>query len=80
MLHSKVVHNTDSVATVEGWIDDANDNNEWLILTFHRIRDGAAESSTEYTKDDFQEVVDHAYTSGIEVLPMAQALERIKTF
>jgi peptidoglycan/xylan/chitin deacetylase (PgdA/CDA1 family) len=80
MLHSKIVHDYDSVATVEGWITDAVNNNEWLILTFHRIVDETPGSATEYAKDDLQEIIDHAYTSGIEVLPMAQAVKRMQSF
>ena len=79
-LHSKVVHSTDSTATVQGWIDAAVANKEWLILTFHRISDSTPATTTEYSKTNFQTVVDYVNTSGIQVLPMSQALRRMQSY
>ncbi|MCA9390339.1 polysaccharide deacetylase family protein, partial [candidate division WWE3 bacterium] len=77
MLHSRVVHDYDSTVTINGWIDDAVANNEWLILTFHRIVSGTPTSSIEYQQSDFQTVIDYANSVGIPVMPMTQA---IRTF
>jgi peptidoglycan/xylan/chitin deacetylase (PgdA/CDA1 family) len=79
-LHSHVVHSTDTSTTVNGWIDTAVTNHEWLILSFHRITDSTPASATEYLTTDLQSIVSHAYTSGIEVLPMAQAMRRLYNY
>ncbi|NTV30717.1 polysaccharide deacetylase family protein [candidate division WWE3 bacterium] len=79
-IHSRIVHDYDSTATVQGWIDSAIANKEWLILTFHRITPTAPSSSIEYLQSNFQTIVNYASSSGIEVLPMSQAMRRMQSF
>lgn len=60
------VANTTPVATITGAIDNAITNSDWLILVFHKIVD-PDDDSIEYATADFEDVVDYADGSGIEV-------------
>ena len=75
-INCRIVHNDDTPSTVQGWIDSAVSNNEWLILCFHKIVTPAT-NSTYYTPTDFETIVSHCYSKGVPVLPMSEALSKI---
>ncbi len=65
--------NTTSVETIKNWIDQANTNKEWLVLLFHNI----VESNPvpyEYSKQDFESVVDYVNSQNIPVVIPTEAL------
>lgn len=58
--------NTITPTEVKGWIDDAITTGGTLILLFHKLVD-PADTSTEYTPDDFQQIVDYAVQKSDEI-------------
>jgi hypothetical protein len=62
-----------SLATAQGWVDRAIANNEWLIITGHKLVSptGTAE---DWTPADFAALVDYVASKGVQVLPVAEAL------
>lgn len=75
-ISCRLVHNYDTPSTVQGWIDSAIANNEWLILCFHKITSPAT-NAIHYTPADFTTVIDYIATKGVPVLPMSEALNKI---
>lgn len=76
---AKTISNTTTPATIQGWVDDAIANNEWLVLCFHKIVASGASLSTEYNRADFQTVIDYLNTSGVNVLPYGEAYEYVRS-
>ncbi|MCD4761779.1 DUF5011 domain-containing protein [bacterium] len=59
---------------VQGWVDLAIANNQWLILLLHDIVDGVA-AEYEYNVDDFAQIVDYVATKPINVTTLSKGLE-----
>ena len=66
--------NTTSVATIKNWIDQANANKEWLVLLFHGIVESGPKLY-EYSKQDFESIVDYVNNQNIPVVIPSQALK-----
>lgn len=69
------VTNATSTATLQGYIDNALANGDWLIITFHKIVTTATED-TEYSIANFGTFIDYVASSGIDVLTVSDAIER----
>jgi|GEM_PF-2065201 len=66
--------NSTSVATAKGWIDEAASSGKWLVLLFHEIVQSNP-SEYEYTKDNFEAVVDYVKAKDIPVVTITDALK-----
>jgi predicted transcriptional regulator len=63
------------LSQVQAWIDYAQSNNVWLVLVFHQIdTSGSIYSSTP---DTLQGIVNYIQKTGIEALPMREALGKL---
>jgi len=74
-LERQSIQNTTTLADVEGWVNTAKANHEWLILEFH----GIDTSGTQYsmTPTVFNQVVDYVKQSGIPVVNISQGVQDI---
>lgn len=74
-LKSESVENTTSLAQVKKWIDQAIQDNTWLILTFHRIDD----SGTQYAipVEEFRSIIDYMTTTGVRTLTVKEGIENV---
>lgn len=77
-IPSAILHNTDTLATVKGWVDTAIANNEWLVLCFHKIVTTPT-TSIEWATSDFSDLVDYIASKSVPVLPVSEALTAIQT-
>lgn len=74
-INSRIVSQFTPVEEVLHWIDLAKENNDWLILVFHRIVD-RCEYDTDYTEKDFQEIIQYSQKKDIDILPMSDYLKQ----
>lgn len=75
-LRVRYITSSQTPAEVIADIDDAIANNEWIHLPFHNIVAGAPTVSTEYNRGDFEQIIDHLASTGIEVVTVADAMRR----
>ena len=75
-LRVLLILNTTPVATIQGWIDNAITNKDWLILVFHRIV-AVPGVNTEYSIADFGTVIDYIATQGVKVKTISDVLNGI---
>lgn len=68
------VRNSTSLATIKNWIDQADSGNKWLVLLFHGIVESNP-SEYQYSKDNFESVVDYVNFKDIPVVTVEQALQ-----
>ncbi|HVZ75932.1 MAG TPA: polysaccharide deacetylase family protein [Candidatus Paceibacterota bacterium] len=86
-LRIKEVFDTTSVSQVESWIDEANANNEWLILLFHTVDKDSANgldctSGTPNTNNpqecvttaNLQAIVSHLNSTHTHTVTMSQGI------
>lgn len=75
-LGSKTPQWDDEASVATGWIDDAITNQQWLILLFHVIGDGA---NNTYSTTKFQAIIDYldAHRADIDTLPPSLAVARM---
>lgn len=76
-VRSASVSSTDTLAHAKAWVDKAKANGTWLVITMHDIVDGVPAEGTEWNTADFQALVDYVAASGVEVMPVGAALDRI---
>ncbi len=76
-VRSKSVINTDTLATIEGYIDDVITKNGVLIFTFHDLVD-APDEATEWATADFASLLAYIATKDIDVLSLSQFVDRHK--
>jgi len=74
MVPGRLKHSSDTVASVEGWIDAAVTNNEWLLLCFHSIVPSVTVQATDCLLADFQSIITYIAGKGCAVLPVSRAL------
>ena len=55
-------------------VDEAVASHEWMVVVFHRLVDGAATQSTEWSAAEFATFVDHVASSGIAVETVSTVL------
>lgn len=65
-----------TVQMVQGWVDQAKANGEWLILNFHTFVETVVEDQ-DVLVSDFAAILDYLAAEGMEVLPVSEALERL---
>ncbi len=70
------ITNSTSLSAAELAVDHARTNHEWIILVFHQLVDTAPSATTEWSRTDFEQLVDYVAASGIEVATVANALAR----
>lgn len=73
-LHIGYVLNTTSLATVQGWINDAKANNSWLILCYHRIADDRTNDPYTASVSSFRSQIDAVKASGIQVVTVRDGI------
>lgn len=62
----KEVTNATSVDTVKKWIDEAIENELWLVLLFHRL-EHTTQWSTQYDPSNFQDIIDYLNIKNTEI-------------
>lgn len=62
LVKMRMVYNTDTTNTIQGWIDDAITQGAVLILLFHIIVDSGADTDTKYLTADFQTISNYLKT------------------
>ncbi len=77
LLPSRQVFNTDALATVEGWVDEAADNGTTCILVFHDLVDTPS-TSTEWAIADFESLVAYVAASGVPVMTLPEWFENMR--
>lgn len=79
MMRAISVLSSDSLANLQAEIDAAAKGKYWLILVFHDLVTSGA-TGNQWTRSNFQSLVDYAATTGIRVHSIQQALDarRIK--
>lgn len=77
-INSVSISQATSTATIQGYVDDAIANGDWLVLTFHSIVTTPG-SDTEYSIANFGTVIDYINTSGIQVATVSDAIEALPT-
>jgi peptidoglycan/xylan/chitin deacetylase (PgdA/CDA1 family) len=60
-------------SVIKGWIDDAINNDQWLILLFHAIVPGQP-SEYEYNMNDLREVVAYAASKPIKKITVTEGI------
>ncbi len=68
------ITDNDVVATIDTRVQEARDNNEWIICVFHNIVDSVTAPSTQISTADFNTIIDNINTSAIPVKPISQVL------
>jgi len=76
-MRSNSMSSSDPLSVAKVWIDKAAANGTWLTITMHDIVDGTPAAGTEWNTADFQALVDYVAASGVEVMPVGAALDRI---
>jgi peptidoglycan/xylan/chitin deacetylase (PgdA/CDA1 family) len=71
-LYGQCIENTESVATIESWIDKAKANKQWYILCIHEI--GTTDGGQQYSMpiSEFQTILNYIKSSGIKTVTVSQ--------
>lgn len=72
-VNSQVVPYRMPVSVVINWIDEAIQNRDNLLLVFHKIVDNPLVDS-EYSLNDFKEILEYLHYRGVEVVPLSQVV------
>jgi glucose/arabinose dehydrogenase/peptidoglycan/xylan/chitin deacetylase (PgdA/CDA1 family) len=72
-LKIQQVDRTTNMAQFQSWVDEARNNNAWLILMFHQV-DNNPSATLGVTPSLFQEMVDALETQQVTVVTMEQGL------
>jgi peptidoglycan/xylan/chitin deacetylase (PgdA/CDA1 family) len=73
-LDSKIVEQGTSLATFNGWIDNAKRNNSLLILVYHQVRPGTSDTYS-VTSQTFDTQMSIVAKSGLKIQPTMVALK-----
>lgn len=73
-LNAYSVSNVTSTATLQAIVDNAIANNDWAIITFHKVVTTAS-VDTEYSIANFGTFIDYLNTSGVSVLPVSEVIK-----
>lgn len=71
-LKGRTVNSKTTLAEVEQWINQARNNNQWIILTFNQIAEGDEDFSI--TKEKFSKVIEKVAASGMDVKVPSQII------
>ena len=72
-MRARLVDQSDSAATLNGLIDTAMANKEWIILVFHQITPSTT-IATQYSVANFGTVIDHINSTSATCLPVGEAI------
>jgi hypothetical protein len=75
-LRIRLITNTTSTATIQGWIDAAILAKSWLILCYHKLVESPT-VDTEHSITYFATEMAYINSSGIKVLPVSEVLNSI---
>jgi hypothetical protein len=76
-VNRRSTNRSTTVAQIKEWIDTAKQNHLWLILNFHTFKDNGT-SDINYLPTDFEEICRYVVRSDMDVLPVSQAIGKIK--
>lgn len=76
-MRSNSMSSSDPLSVAKVWVDKAAANGTWLTITMHDIVDGAPAAGTEWPTADWNALVDYVAASGVEVMPVGAALDRV---
>lgn len=71
-LFSQCIENTESVATIESWINKAKANKQWYILCFHEIGTTVGGQQYSMPTSEFQTIINYIKQTGIKVVTVSQ--------
>ena len=74
-LRTWTIGNTDTAGEVEAALEQCATHRSWLLLAFHQIVAGGAESGTETNEAAFGEMIDAIAASGLAVKTVAEVME-----
>jgi hypothetical protein len=72
-LRSKSLANTTTTAQIQTLVDNAYNNKNWLILTFHNVLPTAT-LSTDYSVANFTTITDYLNTRGIPIRTVGEVM------
>lgn len=75
-VNAKTVSIVNSADDIKRWVDDAAREKSWLVLTWHDLVENPG-VDTEYSIQDFEEVVAYINNTGIKVLPFGEAYAKV---
>jgi peptidoglycan/xylan/chitin deacetylase (PgdA/CDA1 family) len=76
-LHVKQITNQTTLAEVETWVDEALQNDYWLIIAFHEVLPTVeSDDAYSWTVADFQSLIDYLDTRGVQTKTTEQVLAR----
>lgn len=78
-VNAKTISVSYPVSDIKGWIDDAIDEDSWLILVWHDIVD-VPKNDTQYDIGLFEEVVDYVNSKNVTVLPYSEAYDKLMRY
>lgn len=76
-LRSNFISSLDSLTSANAWVDKVRTNGTWLTISVHGIVDSVPGTGTEWPAADWNALVDYVAASGVEVMPVGAALDRI---
>ncbi len=76
-LLAQSVTNSTTAADIEGWIDQARANHQWLIIIFHPIVANISNEEYGATPQTLQAVVNYLNTNKVPVITMLQGEQMI---
>jgi peptidoglycan/xylan/chitin deacetylase (PgdA/CDA1 family) len=80
LLYVRAVTNQTSLAEVEAWIQEAVDQNEWLVLVFHEVLPKVDPADTySWTSSDFSALMKYLNDNGIKAKTIQDALAHSPT-
>jgi peptidoglycan/xylan/chitin deacetylase (PgdA/CDA1 family) len=71
-IDSKIVEKTTTIKEIKSWIKEAQDNNSWVVLVYHKIEDNPSDYMT-ISPSSFSEQMQLIADSKIKVLPSPEA-------
>ncbi len=74
VLFEQEIQSTTTFAEVQGWIDTAVANDQWLVLTFHQIDNSGSQYGN--TPELLQQIIDYVATANVDVVTLGDGIRR----
>ncbi len=76
-VNSHLVSCSTTMEQIEEWVQEAKENNDWVVLVMHRIVDSPrAQYCTENSTEFLRQVIDYTmYIAEVDIVPFHEALE-----
>lgn len=71
------VINTTTEDDIEEWLEEAKNNNRWVVFAFHTIAENG-DDAFHVTPDDFEEMMEEIKESGVQVVTYNEGLNMFK--